>query len=277
MATCAPLATPADRLSRGLALLEALAGEATPANGGVGVMQLAVLTGQDKSSVSRTLAALADEGYVVRDHITRRYQPGWRLFALGARAGDPRLIEAARHVLPTLVAALGETAHVSVLRGTEVLTLLSEQAPHAVATVGWVGRVIPAYCTSSGRALLLDHSREGLEGRFAGVELVARGSRTVTSLDALFERILEARAAGVAIVVEESEPGLVGIGAPLRDHAGRIVAALNISGPTFRLHHPATAAAEVLAAAQTICAALNRPPQGAAPHVGPAPAEGLLA
>ncbi|CAN5856015.1 IclR family transcriptional regulator [soil metagenome] len=226
-------------------------------------MQLAEMTGQDKSSVSRTLATLADEGYVVRDHATRRYQPGWRLSALGARGmGDHQLIEAASPVLPSLVNAVGETAHVSVLRGTQVLTLLSEQAPHAVATVGWVGRVIPAYCTSSGRALLLDHSLDGLMGRFAGVELVSRGPNTVTSLEALFDRIQLARVAGVAVVEEESEPGLVGIGAPLRDRAGQIVAALNISGPQFRLGRTTEAAAEVRAAAEQICVALNRLPGG---------------
>jgi DNA-binding IclR family transcriptional regulator len=257
------LTKPADRLSRGLALLETLAGKATAANGGLGVMQLAEMTGQDKSSVSRTLATLADEGYVVRDHATRRYQPGWRLSALGARGmGDHQLIEAASPVLPSLVNAVEETAHVSVLRGTQVLTLLSEQAPHAVATVGWVGRVIPAYCTSSGRALLLDHSLDGLMGRFAGVELVSRGPNTVTSLEALFDRIQLARVAGVAVVEEESEPGLVGIGAPLRDRAGQIVAALNISGPQFRLGRTTEAAAEVRAAAEQICVALNRLPGG---------------
>jgi DNA-binding IclR family transcriptional regulator len=220
-------------------------------------MQLATLTGQDKSSVSRTLAALSEGGYVVRDHATRRYQPGWRLFALGARAGDQRLIDAARHVLPGLVASLGETAHVSVLRATDVLTVLSEQAPHAVATVGWVGRVIPAYCTSSGRALLLDHTREQLQQRLAGVEFAARGPRTAGGLDELFDRILHARSAGVAVVEEESEPGLVGIGAPLRDPSGRIVAALNISGPRFRLRRTAQAAAEVRATAELISAALE--------------------
>ncbi|CAN5370718.1 IclR family transcriptional regulator [soil metagenome] len=221
-------------------------------------MQLVILTGQDKSSVSRTLAALAEEGYVARDHATRRYQPGWRLFALGARAGDQRLIDTARNVLPGLVASLGETAHVSVLRGTDVLTVLSEQAPHAVATVGWVGRVIPAYCTSSGRALLLDDTREQLQSRLAGVDLAARGPRTVPSLDVLFDRILQARRAGVAIVEEESEPGLIGIGAPLRDPSGRIVAALNISGPQFRLRRTATAAAEVRATAELISAKLDQ-------------------
>lgn len=255
-----PVAEAAGGLSRGLALLETLAAISEPGNGGLGVVQLADLTGQDKSAVSRTLTALAQGGYVVRDPTTRRYQLGWRLFALGARAGDQRLVEAARHALPRLVATVGETAHVSVLRGPEVLTLLSEQAPHAVASVGWVGRVIPAYCTSSGRALLLDHSREGLAGRFAGVELASRGPRTVTSLDDLFARVLEARSAGVAIVEEESEPGLIGIGAPLRDFNGRVVAALNISGPSFRLRRRVAAAAvAVRAAAEQVAAELQRP------------------
>lgn len=254
------MVTASGGLSRGLALLETLAAAASPTNGGLGVVQLATMTGQDKSAVSRTMTALAHDGYVARDDTTRRYQLGWKLFALGARAGDQRLVEAARHVLPGLVVTVGETAHVSVLRGGEVLTLLSEMAPHAVATVGWVGRVTPAYCTASGRALLLDHSREGLASRLAGVDLLARGPNTVATLDALFDRIIEARSAGgVTIVEEESEPGLVGIGAPLRDSTGRIVAALNISGPGFRLRDLARAASAVRAAADQVCSELTRP------------------
>ncbi len=52
------------------------------------------------------------------------------------------------------MAGLGETAHLSVLDGDAVVTLLSESSPSAVQATGWTGRAVPAYCTSAGRALL---------------------------------------------------------------------------------------------------------------------------
>lgn len=241
--------------------MEALAASATTTDDGLGVVQVAALTGLDKSVVSRTLAALAHGGYVERDPDTRRYRLGWRLFAMSARAGDQRLVAAARAVMPRLVTTLGETAHLSVLRGAEVLTLVTEQASHAVATVGWIGRIIPAYCTSSGRALLLDHSRTQLADRLSGVAFEPRGPRTAPDLDTLHERIVAARPADVVVVDEESEPGLLAIGAPVRDAAGRIAAALNVSGPRFRLRRGLAAATrQVGAAAREISAEFDRRP-----------------
>lgn len=250
-------------LRRGLSILDALGSTAATDGGGLGVVQLAAMTGQDKSAVSRILSALAGAGYVERDAVTRRYRLGWKLFALGARAGDQRLVEAARRILPGLVAQVGETAHVSVLQGADVLTLHTEPAPRAVASVGWVGRVIPAYCTSSGHALLLDHTRQQLADRLAGVRFAQRGPRTVRSVDGLYERVLAARAAGFAIVDEESDRDLSAVGAPIRDAAGRIAAALNVSGPRFRLRRRlVTVGRQARAAADQMSAELGWRPAG---------------
>jgi IclR family KDG regulon transcriptional repressor len=130
---------------------------------------------------------------------------------------------------------LGERTHLSVLQGTEVLTLLSESPDHAVQAAGWVGRLVPAHCSSSGQALLLDHTREQLRDLLGGVRFLRLGPNTPRSLAELTRRIEHARTRGYAIVDEEFEPGLVAAAAPVRDFRGRIVAALNVSGPKFRL------------------------------------------
>ena len=74
-------------------------------------------------------------------------------------------------VLERLVRELGERAHLSVLDGTEVLTLHSHSPPHAVQAAGWAGRTVPAYCTAAGRALLADHDADALRALLEGVEL----------------------------------------------------------------------------------------------------------
>ena len=45
--------------------------------------------------------------------------------------------------------------------------MLSESPGRAVEAVGWAGRVTPAYCTSAGRALLLDWDADEISGVFA--------------------------------------------------------------------------------------------------------------
>lgn len=222
-------------LRRELAILTVLGGDEAVESGGLGVVRVAELIGREKSQVSRTLKTLAESGFVDRDAATLRYRLGWRFFALAARAGEQRLLSVAPALLERLVKGLGETAHLSVLQGTEVLTVLSKSPPHAVKADGWAGRTVPIYCTSAGRALLFDHDREALFGLLSGVELRELRPGTVRNVEELHESLVAARAQGYALVDEEFELGLVGAAAPVRDFGGHIVAALNVSAPKFRL------------------------------------------
>src|SRR5207247_200036 len=131
-------------LERGLAVLLALEG-----GDELGVTRIAELVGREKSQVSRTLRVLADHGLVERDGESLAYRLGWRVFALAAAAVDERLAAAAPPRLRALVRTLEEAAHLSVLQGEGVVTVLSEPPLHAVHAVDWIGRVVPAACTSA--------------------------------------------------------------------------------------------------------------------------------
>ena len=222
-------------LGRGLDILLALGTDEALAAGGLGVVGIARLVGREKSQVSRALKTLSAAGMVDRDPETLDYRLGWRVYTLAARAGDQRLIAAAPPVLRRLVARLGETSHLSVLAGAEVLTLVSEPSPSAVRAADWAGRRAPAYCTSSGRVLLFDHSKALLDELFAARELPPRGLGTPRDVTELHRRIAAARVKGYAVADQEFEPGLVGVAAPVRDFRGRVVAAVNVSGPKFRV------------------------------------------
>jgi IclR family transcriptional regulator, KDG regulon repressor len=222
-------------LRRELAILTVLGGEEAVEGGGLGVVRIADLIGREKSQVSRTLKVLAESGFVDRDTATLQYRLGWRFFALAARAGEQRLLSVAPALLERLVENVGETVHLSVLQGVEVLTVLSESPPHAVKADGWAGRTVPIYCTSSGRALLFDHDHEALYSLLSGVEFRELRPGTVRDIEELEESIALARERGYALVDEEFEFGLVGAAAPVRDFKGVLVAALNVSAPKFRL------------------------------------------
>ena len=203
-------------VGRALDVLLALGGDEAASNSGLGVVRIAELLGREKSQVSRTLKTLAAHGFVDRDPDTLEYRLGWRLYTLAARTGRSRLLALAPAQLRRLVDELGETAHLSVLDGDEVLTLISERSPRLLQAIDWSGHRVPAHCTSSGRALLLDADPGSLAG-------------------GLYRSVVRARELGYAAVDGEFEAGLVGVAAPVRDFRGRIVAALNVSGPKFRL------------------------------------------
>ncbi|MFN2627956.1 MAG: IclR family transcriptional regulator [Gaiellaceae bacterium] len=229
-------------LARGLDVLCALADE--PAlRDGLGVVALTDLLGGDKSQLSRTLRTLEERGFVERDRETLAYRLGCRLFAMAARVAESRLLAAAPPVLRALVRELGESVHLSVRQGDQVLTVLSESPAATLHAPGRLGGLTPLARTSAGRALTLDLDAAELEtvglGSYAGAIAVARSL-------------------GYALVREEFEPGLVAAAAPIRDAAGRIVAALNVSAPRFRFDDRLEACApRVVAAADTLSASIG--------------------
>lgn len=223
-------------LRRDMALLHALAGDDARARGGLGVVRLAELLQRDKSQVSRALRALEQVGLVERDPATREYRLGWQLFGLAARVGEPRLLQCAPPLMRELVDRLGESVHLCVLQSSQVLTVLTEAPQHAFRASGWVGRSFPAYCSSAGRALLTDFSREELARRFLHTVFEPYGpAQLVRNVGELYDQVLRARQQGYAAVAEEFERDLVGVSAPVRDFRGRVVAAINVSAPKFRL------------------------------------------
>lgn len=246
---CSVISGRVGSLGAALSLLEALGSDDVVAAGGVGVGSLAAVIGRDKSQVSRMLATLTGAGFAERDPSTRKYRLGWRLFALAARSENQRLLSSARPVLTRLVRETGESSHLSVLRGGSVLTLLTESPARALHAVSWVGRVVPAVSTSSGRALLFDHDRDQLVALVGDTSWPTASRTAPRDVDELLGRIQHARSCGYARVDEESEPGLVAVGAPVRDIGGRIVAAVNISAPKFRLERRLAAIGQTVAAA----------------------------
>jgi len=134
-----------------------------------------------------------------------------------------------------------------------------------VRAVNWIGRNTPAYCTSAGKALLIDRTPAELEALFAGRPFVASAPATARSVAELAKAIGAARDRGYAVADEEMDAGLTAAAAPVRDAPGRIVAAINVSGPSFRMRpRLADVGAAVAAAAAELSARLGQAAAGGA-------------
>ncbi|WP_028927978.1 IclR family transcriptional regulator [Pseudonocardia acaciae] len=248
-------------LNRAIAILNVLGASAATGRDGLGVVQIARLVEREKSQVSRTLKTLAEAGFVIRDPVNLRYRLGWRLFVLAAGATRQHLTALAPRVLRRLVAHLGECAHLSVLDGGEVLTVMSESPGKTIQAAEWVGHVSPLHCTSSGRALLFDHTDTDARMLLERPATVAVWRDAPPDVDELLVKLRSARRRGYVVVNEEFEPGLVAAAAPVRDFHGGIVGALNVSAPKFRLGRALDAVGrEVRAAADQLSRAVASAP-----------------
>jgi DNA-binding IclR family transcriptional regulator len=201
----------------------------------LGVTELSVMTGWQKSTISRLLAALEEGGLVRQDPVTDRYSPGLSLVALaGAALASDALYLTSHPHLVALAAESGETANLSVLDSGQLLTIDEAPGTQPIKLSGWMGVRQPLHGSSSGKVLLAalpDEQREAILA--AGLPPIT--SRTETNPARLLEELEHVRVMGYALNVEELVPGLTSIAAPVRDHTGTVVAAISAAGPSFRL------------------------------------------
>jgi DNA-binding IclR family transcriptional regulator len=136
--------------------------------------------------------------------------------------------------LNNLVAFTQETVNITVLEGQECVNIERARSPQPIRYEGWIGRRTPLHCTAAGKVLLAYLPDEERLVRLA-LPLVKFTSKTVTNGQTLEENITQVRQQGYAIVHEEFEEGFSGIAAPIFNHEDQVVAAVSVSGPTYRM------------------------------------------
>ena len=136
---------------------------------------------------------------------------------------------------------------------------------YLIGGTNWVGLAVPLHCAALGKVLLAFGTAELPQGR-----LEQRTDRTITSRSALAAELAAVRERGYAVTIEELEPGLVAVAAPVFGVGTAAVGALSVSGPASRLPSGrlTDAAASCMAAARTLSALLgHEPPLAAAESV----------
>jgi IclR family acetate operon transcriptional repressor len=191
-----------------------------------------------KATAHRLLATLEREGMVVRDASREHYRLGPEAIALGARAArasDLRAVAAPE--LQALAAANGETATLEVPVGGDMLILDEVAGGALLGAVPEIGTRWPIHATSTGKALLALLPTQ-LRRDYLRTRLTRHTDRTIVSAAALERELDRIRRKGFAVAAEELERGYLAIGAAVRDHDGRPVAAISLGGP--RLRFPTT-------------------------------------
>ncbi|TFD90146.1 IclR family transcriptional regulator [Cryobacterium serini] len=183
-----------------------------------------------RSTVYQLLDVLVAEGFVVHLPEEHRYGLGVAAFELssGFSRQEP-LSRLGRPLIAKLVDRLGESAHLVVLHGRDVIYLVEERAAHRPSLVSDVGVRLPAHLTASGRALLAALPAAQLRALFptSGLEQRdGRGPRTKLELRAVLDRV---RTDTYATEDGEITPGIASVALAVRDHAGWPAAAIAVT------------------------------------------------
>jgi DNA-binding IclR family transcriptional regulator len=246
---------PVRALSRGLAVVEAMAGAAAP----LGPREVAELTGLDPATTSRLLGTLVDEGYVKRAG-QGKYALTSKLLVLAASAGVVSgLRDVARPVMQELRDSYEETIHLGIVEDDRVVYIEKlEPAHQRVALVTAVGQSMPVHSTALGKAILAELPPAARDAILDRVELTARTPETITTRPVLLAELERTHRQGYGVDHGENLPDASCVAAPIWAGGGEVTAALSMSSPTFRIADRFTELGPVVrAAADRISAALG--------------------
>jgi DNA-binding IclR family transcriptional regulator len=193
-------------------------------------------TGLDlpRSTAYHLLAAMIEEGFVAHLPDEHRYGLGVAAFEVGSGyARQEPLQRIARRHLAGLVDTVGQSAHLAVQHGRDVLYVLEERAPGRPPLVSDVGVRLPAHLTASGRAILAalpqNQVRALYPDRSAFVDRHGVGPASLSALRALLS---ETRQQGYATEEGEVTPGFASVASAVLDHNGHPVAGIAVTFPS---------------------------------------------
>jgi len=190
----------------------------------------------DPSTTFRLLATLESHGFVKQDAVTGKYRLGVQCLELGSqflKSNDVR--ESALKVMQSLRDQFGETVHLGILDGDEIVYLEKVTGSHAIGLMSSrVGGRAPAHATAIGKVLLANMPQEELAARNTRRKLARCTEATITNWNDLQKELARILENGYAIDNQEHETGVKCVAAPIYGHQG-VIAALSISGPVERI------------------------------------------
>jgi IclR family KDG regulon transcriptional repressor len=219
-----------DMVGKALSLLVLLGDSAQ----GATATELAAAADLPFSTTHRLLQSLARQGFVAFDAASKRYTLGIRVFQLGQRVSSANGI--AGSSLPVLRALTEQTREASilgVLDGDSVLTVSKVDGPQAFRVTSDPGTHSPLHATALGKVLVaFSENREAL---IAKLDLYPRTEKTITDRVEFARDVAAVRERGYGSMREENEVGMQALAAPVLSVDGRVVGAVAIAAPVFRL------------------------------------------
>ena len=200
-----------------------------------GVTEVARELDIHKSTAYRLITTLRERGLVEQDAATEKYRLGFGLVLL-ARAvrADLDILGCARPVCERLSERTRETVTIAVLEDDDAVVIHQSISLASALGVDWTGRHTPLHATAAGKIFLAYMPEDQLLRILEG-PLERFTENTIADPASLKDNMSKIRDEGYGFTVEELEPGLNAVGAPIRRADGAVVGAVSVSGPAFRL------------------------------------------
>jgi len=204
----------------------------------LGYLDAAELTGIPSSTAYKLMQLLLQEGFLEQDPDSGDYRIGRQIFRLGdLYLADRSLVESADRWLRELVERLGFTTSLGVRDGDSVVTILTRpgSGPLSLTQVQLLGERTLLYHSAQGKALILDMRDDDLSQILPPPPWPKSTANSISSVDELKRDLHKARRRGCTRDDEESSIGVRCVGVPVRNHEGRVVAAISVTATTIEI------------------------------------------
>ena len=214
-------------VAKSMGVLEAMGSRPGP----LSLNELAKQAGMDRSTAQRMAHTLAALGYLEKGPNGRGYVLGKKILdrTFDFLRGSP-LIERATPILTDLQKETGERIDLSLFDDLSIIYALRRQTKRQTFFATLVGRRIPTYCSSGGRAIMSFLSEEAVDDILNRSSLTALTPKTETKKDLIKAKIREAKAMHYAMSLEESLLGEIVLASAILDHNQQPIAAVHIAG-----------------------------------------------
>ena len=206
---------------------------------GISIRDLSARVELPKGTTHRLLSSLVYFGYVRQDPKTRNYLLGFKLVELGQiLLSQLDLRREAEPFLRDLAERTKETVHLVFLDRHEIVYLDKVEGFHDHSGLRMASRIglrNPAHSSAVGKVLLSDLPEETLNEIIQEKGLPRRTDHTITDPNQMKEHLKSVKRQGYAMDDEENEKGIRCVAAPIYTEAGKVMAAISVSGPAFRV------------------------------------------
>nr|WP_152545374.1 IclR family transcriptional regulator [Microbacterium sp. CH12i] len=215
-----------------LRILRHLAARSTPVAASAIARELEL----PRSTVYHLLATLAQHGFVLHLREQQRWGLGTSAFELaGGYMRQQPLARLGRPLIAALADRVGESAHLAMMSGADVLYIVEERAPRRPTLVTEVGVRLPAHLTATGRAMLAALPREQVRALYPDATAFPTRTGLGPGRPSELRDILRGiRTAGFATEDGEVSTGLSSVGVAVIDHSDWPVAAVAVTWPEDR-------------------------------------------
>jgi len=200
----------------------------------LGVTEISNIVGLHKSTTYNLISTLEHLDLLEKTKEDSKYKLGMELFRLGTMVNS-NLRSVAIPYLEKLSELFSETVNLVARNGLKVIYLEKMDSTHSMRISTREGQQLPLHCTGVGKAIISTLGEEEINSITKNLQFSKFTQYTVASKEELIEQIDKARKRGYSEDIQELEPGLTCVAAPIRDHTGKSKFAISVSGPNTRM------------------------------------------